>query len=159
MGARLRLCQQTIRKAASRNLIHRLKAFAKNLPVSEAHAYAQAIERASRHRISAANFFEAAAVIDGSRDPIASRQFTRSGSNAIRRIWRAFGLQPHRSETFKLSRDPWFIDEPWFIDKVRNSGGLYLNPPACAMVLCVNKKGPAYDLDGINLLVICLVLM
>ena len=43
---------------------------------------------------------------------------------AIRRIWAAFGLQPHRSETFKLSSDPLFVD------KVRDIVGLYLSPPA-----------------------------
>ncbi len=53
---------------------------------------------------------------------------------AISRIWRAFGLQPHRSETFKLSRDPLFIE------KVRDIVGLYLNPPDRALVLCVDEK-------------------
>jgi transposase len=52
----------------------------------------------------------------------------------VSRIWRAFGLQPHRSETFKLSRDPAFVD------KVRDVVGLYLNPPDRALVLCVDKK-------------------
>ncbi|WP_159351537.1 IS630 family transposase [Roseomonas harenae] len=52
----------------------------------------------------------------------------------VSRIWRAFGLQPHRSETFKLSRDPAFVD------KVRDVVGLYLNPPDRALVLCVDEK-------------------
>ncbi len=52
----------------------------------------------------------------------------------VSRIWRAFGLQPHRSETFKLSRDPAFVD------KVRDVVGLYLNPPGRALVLCVDEK-------------------
>jgi transposase len=52
----------------------------------------------------------------------------------VSRIWRAFGLQPHRSETFKLSRDPAFVD------KVRDVAGLYLNPPDRALVLCVDEK-------------------
>lgn len=51
---------------------------------------------------------------------------------AVSRIWRAFGLQPHRSETFKLSRDPLFIE------KVRDIVGLYLNPPDHALVLCAD---------------------
>ena len=51
---------------------------------------------------------------------------------AVSRAWRAFGLQPHRVETFKLSTDPLFID------KVRDIVGLYLNPPTKAMVLCVD---------------------
>ncbi len=54
--------------------------------------------------------------------------------SAISRIWRAFGLEPHKSETFKLSRDPFFID------KVRDVVGLYLNPPDRALVLCVDEK-------------------
>jgi transposase len=54
--------------------------------------------------------------------------------STISRIWRAFGLQPHRSETFKLSKDPLFID------KVRDIVGLYMNPPDRALVLCVDEK-------------------
>lgn len=53
---------------------------------------------------------------------------------SISRIWRAFGLQPHRTEYFKLSPDPQFID------KVRDIVGLYLNPPDAAVVLCVDEK-------------------
>ena len=60
---------------------------------------------------------------------------------AISRIWRAFGLQPHRSETFKLSRDPLFID------KVRDIVGLYLNPPDHALVLCVDEKSQIQALE------------
>ena len=52
--------------------------------------------------------------------------------SAVSRIWRAFALQPHRSETFKLSKDPLFID------KVRDIVGLYMNPPDRALVLCVD---------------------
>lgn len=54
--------------------------------------------------------------------------------NAVFRIWRAFGLRPHLSESFKLSQDPLFIE------KVRDIVGLYLNPPAKALVLCVDEK-------------------
>ena len=53
---------------------------------------------------------------------------------AVIRIWHAFGLQPHRQEAFKLSRDPLFVD------KVRDIVGLYLDPPVKAMVLCVDEK-------------------
>jgi putative transposase len=59
----------------------------------------------------------------------------------VRRIWRAFGLQPHRSETFKLSTDPLFIE------KVRDVCGLYLNPPDKALVLCVDEKSQIQALD------------
>lgn len=60
---------------------------------------------------------------------------------AVSRIWRAFALQPHRSETFKLSKDPLFVD------KVRDIVGLYLNPPDRAMVLCVDEKSQIQALD------------
>ena len=59
----------------------------------------------------------------------------------VGRIWRAFGLQPHRSETFKLSRDPLFID------KVRDIVGLYLAPPDRALVLSVDEKSQIQALD------------
>ena len=61
--------------------------------------------------------------------------------SAITRIWRAFGLQPHRSETFKLSTDPLFVD------KVRDIVGLYLHPPDKALVLCVDEKAQIQALD------------
>jgi transposase len=61
--------------------------------------------------------------------------------STISRIWRAFGLQPHRSEAFKLSKDPLFIE------KVRDIVGLYLNPPDRAMVLCVDEKSQIQALD------------
>lgn len=60
---------------------------------------------------------------------------------AVVRIWRAFGLQPHRAETFKLSTDPLFIE------KVRDIVGLYLNPPDRALVLCVDEKSQIQALD------------
>jgi len=60
---------------------------------------------------------------------------------AVSRIWRAFGLQPHRQETWKLSRDPLFID------KVRDVVGLYLAPPERAVVLCVDEKSQIQALD------------
>jgi transposase len=67
----------------------------------------------------------------------------RSGltQSAVSRIWRAFGLQPHRSETFKLSTDPQFIE------KVRDIVGLYLDPPDRALVLCVDEKTQIQALD------------
>jgi transposase len=60
---------------------------------------------------------------------------------AISRIWRAFGLQPHRAETFKLSPDPLLIE------KVRDIVGLYMNPPDRALVLCVDEKSQIQALD------------
>ena len=61
--------------------------------------------------------------------------------STIHRIWRAFGLQPHRSETFKLSSDPLFVD------KVRDIVGLYLAPPDRALVLCVDEKSQIQALE------------
>ena len=61
--------------------------------------------------------------------------------SAVGRIWRAFGLQPHRTETFKLSKDPLFIE------KVRDIVGLYLDPPDRALVLCVDEKSQIQALD------------
>jgi transposase len=61
--------------------------------------------------------------------------------SAVVRIWRSFGLQPHRTETFKLSTDPWLVE------KVRDIVGLYLNPPEHAVVLCVDEKSQVQALD------------
>jgi transposase len=61
--------------------------------------------------------------------------------STIHRIWKAFGLQPHRSETFKLSSDPLFVE------KVRDIVGLYLDPPDRAVVLCVDEKSQIQALD------------
>jgi transposase len=60
---------------------------------------------------------------------------------AVSRIWRAFALQPHRVRTFKLSKDPLFIE------KVRDIVGLYLDPPDRALVLCVDEKSQIQALD------------
>ena len=61
--------------------------------------------------------------------------------STIHRIWQAFGLQPHRTETFKLSSDPFFVE------KVRDIVGLYLAPPERALVLCVDEKSQIQALD------------
>ena len=68
---------------------------------------------------------------------------SRSGmsQSAVSRIWRAFALQPHRTETFKLSKDPLFIE------KVRDVVGLYMNPPEKALVLCVDEKSEVQALE------------
>ncbi len=59
----------------------------------------------------------------------------------VQRVWRAFGLQPHRTESFHLSNDPLFVE------KVRDVVGLYLNPPEHAVVLCVDEKTQIQALD------------
>jgi transposase len=61
--------------------------------------------------------------------------------SAISRIWRAFGLKPHRHETFQISTDPFFIE------KVRDIIGLYLSPPTNALVLCVDEKSQIQALN------------
>ena len=66
---------------------------------------------------------------------------TGLSQTAISRIWRAFGLAPHRVETFKLSKDPLFVE------KVRDVVGLYLDPPERALVLCVDEKSQIQALD------------
>src|SRR5215472_9268574 len=83
-----------------------------------------------------------------SRPPGATHWSTRSmarrsgiSTSSVGRIWRAFGLQPHRLETFKLSTDPLFVT------KVRDIVGLYLNPPDHALVLCVDEKSQIQALD------------
>ena len=62
-------------------------------------------------------------------------------ATTVGRAWRAFGLQPHRAETFKLSTDPLFAE------KVRDIVGLYLAPPDRALVLCVDEKRQMQALD------------
>ena len=83
-----------------------------------------------------------------STPPDATHWSTRSmakacgmSQTAVSRIWRAFALRPHRSETFKLSKDPLFIE------KVRDIVGLYLNPPDRALVLCADEKSQVQALD------------
>jgi hypothetical protein len=65
----------------------------------------------------------------------------QSAPSTVHRIWQAFGLQPHRVETFKLSSDPLFVE------KVRDIVGLYLSPPERAVVLCVDEKSQVQALD------------
>jgi transposase len=80
--------------------------------------------------------------------PHATHWSTRSMAEAsgfshmtVQRIWKAFGLEPHRSETFKLSTDPQFVE------KVRDIVGMYLNPPQRALVLCLDEKTQIQALD------------
>lgn len=66
---------------------------------------------------------------------------TGVSASSVHRIWQAFSLQPHRSETFKLSSDPQFVE------KVRDIVGLYLDPPEKALVICVDEKSQIQALD------------
>ena len=66
---------------------------------------------------------------------------TGLSKSTVQRVWSAFGLQPHRQESFKLSTDAFFIE------KLRDIVGLYLNPPEKAMVLCVDEKSQCQALE------------
>ncbi|MFC1601623.1 IS630 family transposase [Candidatus Sumerlaeota bacterium] len=66
---------------------------------------------------------------------------TKLSKSTVHRVWRAFGIQPHRQKHFKLSTDPFFVE------KVRDIVGLYLNPPDNALVLCVDEKSQIQALD------------
>jgi len=66
---------------------------------------------------------------------------TSVSKSTVQRIWKAFGIQPHRQKHFKLSTDPFFVE------KVRDIVGLYLNPPDKALVLCVDEKSQIQALD------------
>jgi len=66
---------------------------------------------------------------------------TKLSKSTVHRVWKAFGLQPHRQKHFKLSADPFFVE------KVRDIVGLYLNPPDKAMVLCVDEKSQIQALN------------
>ena len=80
---------------------------------------------------------------DGGTHWSTRRMAAATGLNqtAVSKIWRAFGLQPHRVEQFKLSTDPLFIE------KVRDIVGVYLDPPERAVVLCVDEKSQIQALD------------
>jgi putative transposase len=66
---------------------------------------------------------------------------TRLSRATVHRIWQAFGLQPHRQKSFKLSTDPFFVE------KIRDIVGLYLSPPENAVVLCVDEKSQIQALE------------
>jgi len=66
---------------------------------------------------------------------------TSISKTSVHRYFQAFGLQPHRQDSFKLSTDPFFIE------KLRDVVGLYLDPPANAIVLCVDEKSQCQALE------------
>ena len=66
---------------------------------------------------------------------------TKLSKSTVQRVWKAFGLQPHRQKHFKISSDPLFVE------KVRDIVGLYLNPPDHAVVLCADEKSQIQALD------------
>ncbi len=83
-----------------------------------------------------------------SKPPAATHWSTRKmarqmgiSRDSVSRIWRAFGLKPHRADTFQISTDPYYVD------KVRDVVGLYLSPPENALVLCVDEKSQIQALE------------
>jgi len=136
VSAALRLCKQTVGKWRGRFVAQRLDGLLD-----------EPRPGAPRH-ISDAQVEHVLTVTLESLPSNATHWSTRSlarkcgmSQSAVSRIWRAFALQPHRSETFKLSRDPLFVE------KVRDIVGLYLHPPDRALVLCVDEKAQIQALD------------
>ncbi|GAB41600.1 hypothetical protein GOSPT_139_00070 [Gordonia sputi NBRC 100414] len=68
-------------------------------------------------------------------------EYLGMSQSTVSRVWRAFGLAPHKQDSWKLSKDPMFTE------KVRDVVGLYMNPPERALVLCVDEKTQIQALD------------
>src|SRR6202051_3573657 len=68
-------------------------------------------------------------------------KYSFSSSSTVHRLFQLFGLQPHRTRSFKLSTDPFFVE------KLRDVVGLYLNPPDKAVVLCVDEMSQIQALE------------
>jgi len=136
VGSALRLCKQTVGKWRGRFVAKRLDGL-----LDEPRPGApRRISDAQVERVLTATLESLPAQATHWSTRLLARRCGMSQS-AVSRIWRAFALQPHRSETFKLSRDPLFIE------KVRDIVGLYLNPPERALVLCVDEKAQVQALD------------
>ncbi|MGF6483470.1 IS630 family transposase [Paraburkholderia sp. JPY419] len=136
VAAKLRLTQQTVSKWRGRYVMHRLD----GLLDAPRPGAPRSIDDA---RVDAVIAKTLESVPKGATH-WSTRTMAREMSlsqTAVSRIWRAFGLHPHRQETFKLSSDPLFVD------KVRDIVGLYLDPPLKAMVLCVDEKSQIQALD------------
>jgi len=136
VGSALRLCKQTVGKWRRRFVVKRLDGL-----LDEPRPGApRRISDAQVERVLTATLESLPAKATHWSTRLLARRCGMSQS-AVSRIWRAFALQPHRSETFKLSRDPLFIE------KVRDIVGLYLSPPERALVLCVDEKAQVQALD------------
>lgn len=136
VAARLRVTQQTVGKWRTRFVEHRLD----GLLDAPRPGAPRTIDDA---RVDAVIAKTLESVPAGATHWSTRRMAREAGlsQTAVSRIWRAFGLQPHRQETFKLSSDPLFVE------KVRDIVGLYLDPPLKAMVLCVDEKSQIQALD------------
>jgi transposase len=136
VAAALRLCKQTVGKWRGRFVAQRLDGL---LDEPRPGAPRQISDREVERVITLTLESTPAKATHWSTRLLARR--SGMSQSAISRIWRAFALQPHRSKTFKLSRDPLFVE------KVRDIVGLYLNPPERALVLCVDEKAQIQALD------------
>ena len=136
VAARLRVTQQTVGKWRTRFVEHRVD----GLLDAPRPGAPRTIDDA---RVDAVIAKTLESVPAGATHWSTRRMAREAGlsQTAVSRIWRAFGLQPHRQETFKLSSDPLFVE------KVRDIVGLYLDPPLKAMVLCVDEKSQIQALD------------
>ena len=136
VAAKLRVTQQTISKWRARYVAHRLD----GLLDAPRPGAPRTIDDTRVDAVIAKTLESVPAGATHWSTRSMARQMELS-QTAVSRIWRAFGLQPHRQETFKLSSDPLFVD------KVRDIVGLYLDPPLKAMVLCVDEKSQIQALD------------
>jgi len=136
IAKRLKLNQATVGKWRRRFVTHRLQGLHDELrpgrPRSlEDEAVAELINRALHTKPVAATQWSVRSFA----------QATKVSPSMAHRLFKLFGLQPHRQESFKLSTDPFFIE------KVRDIVGLYLNPPDCALVLSVDEKSQIQALN------------
>jgi len=136
IGAKLDMREQTVLKWRKRFLTHRLAGL-KDKP-----------RPGVKRTITDAQIAEVVRMTLEDKPPDATHWSLRSmaaasgvSRSSVHTIWRAFNLQPHRTETFKRSRDPNFID------KVRDIVGLYMNPPENAVVICVDEKSQMQALE------------
>jgi transposase len=136
VSAKLRVTQQTVSKWRGRFVAYRLDGFL-DAPRPGA---PRTIEDSHVDAVIAKTLESVPAGATHWSTRTMAREMSLS-QTAVSRIWRAFGLQPHRQETFKLSSDPLFVD------KVRDIVGLYLDPPLKAMVMCVHEKSQIQALD------------
>lgn len=136
IGAKIDMREQTVLKWRGRFLRHRLAGL-KDKP-----------RPGVKRKITEAHVAEVVRMTLEERPPDATHWSTRSMAAAtgisrtsINTIWNAFNLQPHRSETFKLSTDPKFVE------KVRDIVGLYMSPPENAVIICCDEKSQMQALD------------
>jgi len=136
IGAKLDMREQTVLKWRKRFLTHRLAGL-KDKP-----------RPGVKRTITDEQVAEVVRMTLEDKPPDATHWSLRSmaaasgiSRSSVNTIWRAFNIQPHRAETFKLSRDPNFVE------KVRDVVGLYMSPPQNAVVLCVDEKSQMQALD------------